>query len=276
MQLTFVAFLTVIAAGQLPAAEAPKPLTGWQALFQQHARDWRITTSDSSQPLEVCERPLLFWSQPVRGGATGAVYLWTEASGRPGAIGTLFIWPHPSGSQGVAHELQSLSTGPIRGDWRGQARWNAAAAGVTWIAIDKAPPPEDSPARRRLQMRALANEFTAASYDRDDKLWKLRLLPQPLHRYEMAPGEAVVDGALFAFVQGTDAELFLLIEAHREAGEMRWRFACAPMTDYRLAVNRGERVVWQAGYRGVDTWNEPYVASTLEVRDSPEGAPKAD
>ena len=77
-------------------------------------------------------------------------------------------------------------------------------------------------------------------------------------------------------MQGTDSELFLLIEAVRQDNRLSWRYALARMTDYRIEVKYDNEAVWQAGYRGHDSWDQPYVASTVEVRDSPDGEPIAD
>ena len=66
-------------------------------------------------------------------------------------------------------------------------------------------------------MRDLAKEFTARQTDRKDIDRDLRLLAQPIYRYEKTEGD-LIDGGLFAFVLGTDPEAFLMIEARRIDG----------------------------------------------------------
>ena len=100
-------------------------------------------------------------------------------------------------------------------------------------------------------MRALAHEFSARTRDHTGRQWELRLLPQPLYRYESTdPG--VPDGAVFAFVTsaGTDPEVILVVEARKPAGggEPAWHYAAARFTDLDLWVSHKEKVVFTATY----------------------------
>ena len=74
--------------------------------------------------------------------------------------------------------------------------------------------PADSAAARLRQMRALAQEFTGRQTNREGVDRDMRLLAQPIYRYENTKGD-LIDGGLFVFVLGTDPEVFLLIEARR-------------------------------------------------------------
>src|SRR3954470_124591 len=80
--------------------DAPEKLRGWQRLFQEQAREYSFSLGGKAgPPVALVSEPVLQWSQPVRGGEDGAVYVWTQA-GRPVAIGTFFIWPMANGKQG--------------------------------------------------------------------------------------------------------------------------------------------------------------------------------
>ena len=72
---------------------------------------------------------------------------------------------------------------------------------------------------------------------------RLRLLAQPIYRYENTKGD-LIDGGFFAFVQGTDPEVFLLIEARRPPGCTRVAFGATRMHGIYLRLNRGGREVW--------------------------------
>ena len=65
-------------------------------------------------------------------------------------------------------------------------------------------------------MRSLAREFNGRSLSDQGQAWELRLLPQPLYRYESTDPD-VLDGALFTLVSsaGTDPEIILLLEARK-------------------------------------------------------------
>src|SRR4051812_568903 len=85
--------------------EPVKTESPWQKLFRQEAAEYRFEFQNQPQKkAQVSREPVLFWSQPVRGGDDGGVFLWSSA-GRPVAIGTFFIWPPAEGGQSVTHEL---------------------------------------------------------------------------------------------------------------------------------------------------------------------------
>ena len=111
-------------------------------------------------------------------------------------------------------------------------------------------------------MRALAKDFRATmiDYRRNERgeQQQLRLLPQPIYRY---PGTNpnVLDGSVFTFVLGTDPEIFLLIEARRENGAARWKYALARMNFDPLTVLYKEREVWRVErIKNEDRFHKPY------------------
>ena len=128
---------------------------------------------------------------------------------------------------------------------------DSAAPGIQFAPIAGAPPPARSAPQRLAQIAALAHEFSARTRDHTGRQWELRLLPQPLYRYESTdPG--VPDGAVFAFVTsaGTDPEVILVVEARKPAGggEPAWHYAAARFTDLDLWVSHKEKVVFTATY----------------------------
>src|SRR5436305_7408442 len=104
------ACLAIVSLTFRAVAEDPptEKLSGWQKLFRRHAAEYMFAVEgDEKAEVKLAQEPILHWSQPVRGGADGAVFLWTN-EGRPVVIGTLFIWPMGNGKQGISHELHSL------------------------------------------------------------------------------------------------------------------------------------------------------------------------
>ena len=57
--------------------------------------------------------------------------------------------------------------------------------------------------------------------------WELRLMPTPLLRYSSATNK-IIDGALFAFAQGTNPEALVLVEAVETVNGRAWRAADRP------------------------------------------------
>jgi hypothetical protein len=85
---------------------------------------------------------------------------------------------------------------------------------------------------------------------REGSEWVLRLLPKPLYRYG-SPQSEVLDGAIFSFVQGTNPEVVVLLEAGRvgETEEYEWRFVFCAMTSYSVRALYQDKPVWSVGVR---------------------------
>src|SRR5262249_15605090 len=102
--------------------------------------------------------------------------------------------------------------------------------------------------------KKLAAEFTGHETDDEDKREDLHLLPTPLYRYPAAE-DGVVDGALFALVstEGTDPEVWLLIEACKDGGTTRWEYACGRFSNRNLFVKHKDKEVWSSVRSKTDT-----------------------
>jgi hypothetical protein len=133
----------------------------------------------------------------------------------------------------------------------GRVIWSPATPGIAFKDIPGAPAPADNPAARLKQMKGLADRFKVAitgwKADKSDRE-ELRLLPRQLYRYEPseAPGRGSgwIDGGVFAFVQGTDPEAMLLLEAVHPDGSPRWQYAFARATSTALEARLDKTVVW--------------------------------
>jgi hypothetical protein len=207
------------------------------------------------EPLEFRKQPIYEWTNPVRGGAAqqdGLVFLWTSR-GRAEAVGTIFS-STAGPMRGFTHEFHSLSMGTLYVDRRGthDASWTPRGPGIELLPIDGAPAPAGTAAQRLGQMRALAREFSATTRDARDDHYTLRLLSQPLFRYE-STDPAVLDGALFAFVTsaGTDPEALLVIEARKpnDGATPVWHRALGRFTDLDLSVQ----------YKGNEVFSAPLI-----------------
>jgi hypothetical protein len=65
----------------------------------------------------------------------------------------------------------------------------------------------------------------------------------------------VVDGALFtlASTEGTDPEVWLLLEARKEGDDTRWDYACCRFSNRNLYVQRKDKEVWSSVRSETDT-----------------------
>ncbi|HLJ11230.1 MAG TPA: hypothetical protein VKU82_08575 [Planctomycetaceae bacterium] len=199
--------------------------------------------------------PLLRWNNQVVREDDGMLFLWTErAKGRPLATAQFFLVENA-----WHHEFQSLCLSGFDARMEGTAgdgwSWQPNRPGLEFVPAENADPPAGAAGLRVRQMKSIAERFTAA-VDRRGKFEcpdELRLLTTPVYRYS-ATDQGVVDGAMFAFVQGTNPEVLVLVEAVETGpGTKVWRYGFARMSSFYLRVRRGDQVVWEQSAEPVPT-----------------------
>ena len=112
-------------------------------------------------------------------------------------------------------------------------------------------------------MKALARRFKAYEYFAPTKKaaierYELRLLPQPVLRFEDQKA-GLVDGAIFFLAYGTNPEVALLIQADREGdAEPAWTYGLARMGRAELHVNLDDSEAWTQKSVPNPSIHEPY------------------
>jgi hypothetical protein len=195
------------------------------------------------------------WINATRGrDAQDFLVLWVH-DGRPVAAASVF----PFG-RSLCHELCSLSRNAelVARDRSGTV-WAPESAGLKFDDVPDAPAPAETPLLRLAQMKSLGARFRATLTgwkDDESEREELRLLPRPLYRYDIKAATEthpdLRDGALFAFVQGTDPEVLLLVEEVVLGDRPRWQYAFARATSGALEARLGEQLVWKVK-RSTDT-----------------------
>lgn len=212
------------------------------AALTESVGDYVITVeSKPTRKLELHEKPLLRFTNNVGGVVDGVVMMWTDG-GRPAVLGQVFVIK----SGYWLHEFQSAAIHPLVLKRRADesSPWQPRKAGVEFELVPGASAPAANRNVRLTQMKELARKFTASddfrvnAGDKETTKYELRLLPQPAYRYPEKT--AAEDGALFAFVHGTDPEVVLIVEAQGN----KWYFACAPLTCWAVQVNFDGKPVW--------------------------------
>ncbi|HEY3789462.1 MAG TPA: hypothetical protein VGL71_11435 [Urbifossiella sp.] len=192
--------------------------------------------------------PVLRWRNVVRGQEGEAMMVVWPHGGRPIAMASIYPWEGK-----MLHEFDSLSRGgKLMARERDRVIWSPQAAGVEFKELPKSPGPARTAAERLRQMKTMAEGFKATmtgwAADSSDRE-QLRLLPRPLHRYDLNvknPDPKLLDGALFAYVLGTDPEVVLILEAVGTSEKAEWQFAFARATSGGLEVKRDGEIVWTA------------------------------
>src|SRR5207249_6956068 len=143
--------------------------------------------------------PALRSSNPVGGSRDGALYLWTN-HGRPQAVLKLYTFNNKT----YTHAWLSLSENNFVAERDGKAVWSLTEPGIKLSEIEGAPEPAETAAKRLRQMKTLSDKFSVryVALNSDGKPFELRMLTQPLLRYE-TDDDYRADGAVFGYVQST-------------------------------------------------------------------------
>jgi hypothetical protein len=191
---------------------------------------------------------VLRYADPTRQTHESSLWIWSDG-GRPTAIAAVEYYPagpRGTGLQGPQwlYEIASLSTERIAAQCEGNFSWAAEQPGLKLQTLPDAPRPAEKETRRLVQMKALRDRFTAYENATGSGRIELRPLATPLLRYADEKAD-VVDGAIFSFANGTNPEVFLVIEAHGTSAEGRWQYALIQMTGEPVTAQLDGMEVWQ-------------------------------
>ena len=248
-------FLPKIAAGQqLSEASQQSELTDMLMTLPQR---WKLSLATSEpSSAEPLPRPVLHWSNPIRKSPSGATFLWTH-NGRP--VAAMCSFPNLGNTD---YEFQSLSVHPLLAETvDGEFTWQPGEPGVEIHDLVEVAPLE-SRLRRIVQMRRIANSFTADivhGKGEGSQQTRLRLLTTPLYRYPAdvsndsessdasdTPRGALIDGALFCFVQSTDPEILLMLEVWKDSDDkLTYTYSLGRMSVVIMQVTYDGKVVWK-------------------------------
>lgn len=254
---------TLILAAFLLAAEEPVVDKATEKARQEEvsrlavakARELQVLSGESrTVPAKLHAEPLLRWSNPTAGSVHGEVFLWTIDS-RPIAIASIYRWYHPF--KDSTAELVSVAPFGIEASANRETHWDTKHPGIKFSDLAGAAKPAESTNGRLVQMRTLARRFTAELVDTrggDEVGRELRLLNQPAYRYACPSGK-VLDGSLFAFVEGTDPEAWIILEAIETTAGPQWRYALARMNRDALQIKDGDHQVVKWDFLR-DTWTD--------------------
>jgi len=244
MRRRVLILLTIVCLpGVLPAQEEEAQDTkaladevARQALAEARLYEFSADPANQS-PIELRETPVLKWSNTYNVPCYGSVFIWTCA-GRPAVIGSIYRFATTTKTMNA--EFHSLLETPLTAERNGRVEWQPAEPGVVFRAVDGAPAPAATPSKRLTQMRDIARDFSAELTTVLKKTHRLRLMTQPLVRYE-APELEVSDGAIFTLSRETDPEVLILLEAR--AG--RWEYALARLNGGTIIARFKDKEVWR-------------------------------
>jgi hypothetical protein len=256
--------LVLIGAAILCAQDAPKPKSEPSPLIKlvEESVGWYRMFADANTTEPMTPHAALRWRNVTRGTqeSEGMFVLWVN-NGRPEASASIYPW-----EGNLVHDFVSLSRESklVAREGRGVA-WAPGTPGVVFKDIPNAPAPAETPNARLRQMKLLTDRFAVTmtgwkpdKSDRED----LRMLPKPLYRAEGRPAPASdsswIDSGVFGYVQGTDPEAILLLEAVRHDGKPRWQYGFARATAAGLEGRLDKAIVWAVDFlEGQPTSQKP-------------------
>jgi hypothetical protein len=263
-----VGMMTLLSSA-MAIAQPPKKTLGdlVHELADQEVERYEINLQDKDVTLTRVPRSLLRWSNATRNTTFGDTYIWTH-QGCARAIISIFAIGAPPKS--IAAECQSLTDGAFKMRRNDVVVWAPMKSGIAPKPFENARGPAGSAALRLVQMNAISRQFRGefAPHTTPGEFTQLRLLPKPLFRYESENAD-VLDGAVYGFVDATDPEMLLVIEARREGGEMSWVYSPARSRHDHLRLYLDGKVVWDVP-RLAPPWDnirnpsEPYFNLRLE------------
>jgi len=219
------------------------------ATMKSQASAYTLTFSGSNSKLALHDEPVLRFSNPVSGVPDGIVAMWKDGK-RPAVFAQVFqtktgLW---------VHEVQSLATDSFTMSQGSKTFWQPAEPYEEFRRLTDAPPAAATAGRRLVQLKAIASQFSAAddfkisTADKEPTRHELRMLATPIYRYDdLAAG--IEDAAVFAFVHGTDPEVFLVLESRQGGAGAKpsaagWHYTLAPMTCWAVTVEHQGKQVW--------------------------------
>jgi hypothetical protein len=222
----------------------------WTVYYAQQVPKYTLVLdSDQDAPLKAIAEPKLrYWNSVREGNNHGELFIWTR-NGRCEVAGAFLSYNVWTNLREAAHEFHSFSSERILGSRAGY-EFQIAPPGVVFKPIQNAKPPAKSRALRMVQLRRMAKLFEASTQSKAESTLSnesvslpLRLLDQPIFRYETK--EVTDDGAIFAYVTGTDPEVLIAIESRQTDDGPKWFYGAARFTDLPITLKYKNETVWK-------------------------------
>jgi len=254
--------VAVVCSGPFAVAQEPekdKEAEARQQLnnMKRSAAQYTLSSADTPQlAFKFHETAALRFSNTLGGSKDGVLYFWTN-QGRPQAALKLYTFNNKT----YTHAWLSLSEHSFVSQRDGKVIWNPAEPGISFREIPDASKPAETAAERLRQMKSLSTKFSAnyAALNSDGKPFELRILTQPLLRYE-TDDDYHVDGALFGYVQSTAPVGLLLLESRQTADGQRWHYAFASLVSGTVTARYGVQEVFSLARGNVhQDPNQPYL-----------------
>jgi hypothetical protein len=260
--------------GQTPADSAAAGAKQRLAFMVSVIEDYKFSSDDieSKSAGQFVRQPLLRYSDPTRDLMDTSASALIDAGvwrlgkeGRPTALVVLEIYRSADGKGTLAHEFVSLSPQRFSVSQQDKSvQWQATGTDLKLVALDRAPTPAKSAAGRLTQMRQLARRFTAKE-TLGENFIACRLMSQPIDRYQ-SEAEGIIDGAIFAYANGTNPELAVILEADKSG----WKYGVVRLGAAKSSMLLDDRQVASFPFFGDYGRREGTYTSTSHAVELPQ------
>jgi hypothetical protein len=209
--------------------------------------------------LSFRDRPILRYSDAARGMPDATVWRLGK-DGRPGALVALEIRKKQN-QHILNYEFLALAGAPFELS-SGPFTWTPTVGMLQWKPLTDGPKPAGKEALRLSQMRMLSQRFSAFELYQGERS-KLRMLTQPIDRYTPS-NRPNADGAIFAFVYGTNPEVVLFLETDGAT----WSSAAGRLSSAASWLMLDDKEVWEQENvlpPLVNEPNQPYMSNRHSV-----------
>jgi hypothetical protein len=209
-----------------------QPPEGRLGVMQAAIGDLRTTSAEIKPPgsLQFGIRPVLRYSDQTRGLCDAAIWRLAE-KGRPIAFVTLELYQSGANAEMLSYEFVSLTGDGFEMKSARGPKWSPHNTDLKLVPLTDAPAPATTSRARLAQFRQIAQRFSAHE-ELEDGALECRLLPQPIDRYSDADA-GPLDGAVFAFANGTNPEVGLMLECTEKA----WSYGAFRLTSAEIVVS---------------------------------------
>ena len=240
----------------VPAAERAARLAKANGILD--AMRVYATVDRNGTPTTRISEPVLRYTDSTRQLSDSTLWIW-GAAGRPTAIVAIEYYPKNKIDKLWLCEVASLSTGQISVEYGRDINWTAKTPGLELARLEDAPAPAGQPGTRLTQIKQLQRRFTAHELASVEGRIELRPLVKPLYRYQDADA-GVLDGAIVSFVNGTNPEVLLVLEARKtDKGAAEWQFGLAQMTGEAVLAELDGKEIWKRGQADPPAIRDAYV-----------------
>lgn len=236
----------------------PKKAEPSQAVKEarDHMSELKVQSAANGRevPIELLPNPGLIFDDATRNNEAGTLWVWGK-SGRPVAF--MELYRYVGTNEPWVHALTLTSPELIRLTGPTGQRWTPKKSHFALKDVPNSPEVGGQPAVRLRQMKEISRRIEAHEFwDPNNSRFELRLLVQPVHRYEDEAAK-LIDGSVFVLANGTNPEVLLQIEAHASEPP-GWKYSFVRLGSAEMHVSFDGKEVWTEPRTGIGQPVDPY------------------